>query len=213
MRSSEPFQINSNDRCAFVGKTGSGKTFAIKRLVWEPLDRVIFYDIKGREYQDLNAPVLETMDEVREALFPADESEELRKFVFRPRRPSFEQFDQLCQLVYERRNQHLIADELKTIYQGRGSLSEFHNLIMTNGRSYGVGMSNATQRPKRIPIEALSEAEHVFTFKLKVRDDRDRMAGIYGDTADAARDLSGYRYIYDHDALQEPKVCQPLPTG
>ena len=210
MQPSKPYQILTNDRLVFVGKTGSGKTYACKNLVWNEMDHVIFYDIKGREYENLDAPVLETIDEVHEALFPDNDDEQLRKFVFRPRKPTFEQFDQLCQYVYERRDQHLIADELKTVYQGRSALSEYHNLIMTNGRSYGVGMSNNTQRPKRIPIEALSEAEHTFTFQLRIKDDRDRMAGIYGEKAEEARDLSGYRYIYDHAALDEPQICEPL---
>lgn len=210
MQRSEPFKIRSNDRVTAVGKTGSGKTTAVKKLVWKPLERCVFYDIKGQEYESLNAPVLETLEEVQEAMYPDDPQEEIKKFVFRPRRPGFEQFDELCRLVYERRNHHLIADELKTVYQGRSALSEHHNLIMTNGRSYGVGMTNCTQRPKRVPLEALSEAEHIFTFKLKIKDDRDRMEGIYGEAAGNARDLSRYRYIYDHDDLDEPKMCEPL---
>lgn len=210
MAESEPYTIQSNDRLAFVGKTGSGKTHACRKLVWEPLESVIFYDIKGREYKKLDAPVLNTLDQVHEALFPDNDDEQLRKFVYRPSKPTFEKFDRLCRLVYERRNQHLIADELKTVYQGRSALSEYHNLIMTNGRSFGVGMSNNSQRPKRIPIEALSEAEHTFTFQLRISDDRDRMAGIYGEKAEQSRDLSGYRYIYDHAALDEPVVQDPV---
>lgn len=209
--SSEPGVIRSNDRIFAVGKTGTGKTAAVLKLVWEPLDRVVFMDVKGREYRNLRAPVLTTLDDVREALNPSDDDEpELTKFCYRPRSPDLDVLDEVCRLVYQHGNMHLIVDELKSIYHG-GGLVEHHNLLLTNGRDAGVGFTGTTQRPKRVPLEAISESEHLFAFQLKTGDDRDRLAEVIGrDHADRTRKLDRYHYLYDHDLLDAPVACEPL---
>jgi len=209
MKPSQPWQIASNDRLFIPGKTGSGKTAAVKKLVLDPLDRVLFLDIKGREHRSIKHPVVHTLEDVHTALFAEDPDKRLDKFVFAPEKPTLDLFDDTCRLVYEKGNHHLIGDELKSVYHGAG-LTEHHNLIMTNGRDKGVGMTSTTQRPKRIPIEAISEAEHVLAFKLKTKTDRDRMGEVIGETAEELRSLDPYWYIYDHDRLDEPEVCTPL---
>lgn len=210
MSDSQPYELRENDRLAVVGKTGSGKTAAVKNLVLDGVPNWLFLDVKGGESDGLGVPVLEEIGQVKNALFAEDPDERLSRFAFRPQRPDLDTLDQVCQLCYERKGIHLVADELKTLYHG-SSLTKHHNLIMTNGRSRGVGMTATTQRPKRIPIESLSEAEHLFGFKLKIGDDRDRMAQIVGKKhADVLRKIRPYQYLYDHDRLEEPQVCEPL---
>lgn len=209
MKPSEPYTIASNDRIFIPGKTGSGKTAAGRRLVVNAMGRVLFLDVKGREHRHLNLPTLDSLDDVHTALFAEDDDTRLDKFVFRPRKPDVDLFDDVCRLVYERGNFHLFADELKSVYHGAG-LTEHHNLIMTNGRDKGVGMTSTTQRPKRIPIEAISEAEHVLAFKLKTKTDRDRMEEVIGEAAGQLRDIDPWWYVYDHDRLDSPQLCEPL---
>lgn len=210
MKPPEPYEIRSNDRLFFVGKTGAGKTAAVKKLVWQPLDRVIFADIKGREYRDLNQPVLRSLDDVEVALHADDPDDRLDKFVFRPERIDVDEWDELCRLVYQKGNHHLIGDELKSVYHGRG-LSEHHNLLLTNGRDKGVGFTGTTQRPMRVPREAVSEAEHIFIFKLKDPDDQDRVAKVTaGELPTEPVNLPHYKYIYEHDGLEEPEENEPL---
>lgn len=209
MRHSEPWQIASNDRIFAPGKTGSGKTAAVRHLVVEPLDNVLFLDIKGREHRHLPYPVLDSLDDVHTALFAEDVNTRLDKFVFKPEKPNIDLFDDVCRLIYEKGNHHLVADELKSVYHG-SDLTEHHNLIMTNGRDKGVGMTSTTQRPKRIPIEAISEAEHVLAFKLKTKTDRDRMTEVVGEAADGLRDIDPWWFLYDHDRISSPELCSPL---
>lgn len=212
MKPSEPYTIASNDRVTAVGKTGSGKTAAVIALIWSTLNRVAFLDIKGTEHQQkaLNQPVLRSVDDVKAALFAEDANDRLDKFVIAPDRPDLDTFDEICRLFYEAGNHHLIADELKTVYHGRG-LTEHHNLILTNGRSKGVGLSGTTQRPMRIPREQFSEAEHLFVFRLKDPDDADRVDSLTAGTLPVEPvGLDRYHYLYNHDELAEPTHHEPL---
>lgn len=210
----EEITIRSNERVSVVGKTGSGKTEATKKLVWEPFDNVIFLDWKWHHYAELNAPVVRSIEDVEEALFPAREDEEVTKFVFAPQRKDLEMWDRLCYLAWKKTNVHIIADELKGLYQQDGNtkpITDWHESIMTRGRVRGVGMTGTTQRPKKIPMEALSESEHFFIFKLNLHDDRKRMAEIVGkEYVDKIRNLQNYEFLYYNTSMDDPIMCEPL---
>jgi len=212
VKPSEPYTIASNDRVTAVGKTGSGKTAAVIALVWSMLDRVAFLDIKGTEIKEkgLQYPVLRSTDDVKQALYAEDPNDRLDKFCIAPDRPDLDTFDDICRLFYERGNHHLIADELKTVYHGRG-LTEHHNLILTNGRSKGVGLTGTTQRPLRVPREQISESEHLFVFRLKDPDDADRVDSVTAGTLPVEPvALDRYHYLYNHDDLDAPAHHEPL---
>jgi hypothetical protein len=212
----EPGVIRSHERIADLGKTGSGKTTWILRRVWDQLDSVIFYDWKDQHASDLPAPRIESLEEVRAALFAEKPAERVEKFVYVP--PPFdkstEKFDQLCELVWRKGNIHLIADELKGVYQEGGGvkpITDHHEAIMTRGRARGIGMSNLSQRPKKIPLEAISEAEHIVAFRLNLEADRDRLGEVFGkEHTDKIRNLSGHEWVYYHEALPEPVVRDPI---
>lgn len=213
MKPSQPYRIASNDRLALVGKTGVGKTEAFKQLVWKGLPDVMFIDVKGREYRKMNGTVLRTLDEVHEALFPDNPEEELTKFIFVPETPDLDTVDDALGMAYKKGNIHVYLDEMKTVYHGR-KISYNHNLIMTNGRDKGVGMSSSTQRPMHCPREAFSESEHIMAFRLRDPDDRDRIESIMAGSLPAdLLDLDRYHFIYDHEEFDNPELCQPLPIG
>jgi len=212
----EPVSIRSNDRLAFLGKTGSGKTYAAKRLVWDPLDRVIFHDWKDQENEDLNAPVLRSLDDVHEALFAEKEEERLYKFAYvpDPTTDDYEEWEELCRLVFEKGDFHLMGDEIKGIYQKGNSvrpITDHHEAIMTRGRSRGVGITNVSQRPKKIPMEVISEAEHLFAFRLNLSDDRDRIGEVVGDEhKDQLADLTTGEFLYHYEGMDAPRRGGPI---
>lgn len=213
MKPSEPYEIRSNDRLFLVGKTGSGKTEAAKHLVWRALDKCVFYDMTGKEASDLNAPVLHEIEDVKVALFAEDPDNRLDRLVYAPEVPTYEGFEDLCRLVYNREDIHLIADELLLVYRDGNSVrptTDHHLKILTNGRKVGVGMTGCSQRPTNVPLESISESEHQFCFKLKLPADRDRMKKVMGTAVEDALDLDRYHYYYDHDVLDSPARCDPL---
>lgn len=213
---SDRVSISSNDRIACVGKTGSGKSYLARNLIWEPLDRVVFHDWKEQEHENLNAPTLRSLDDVHEALFAENEEERLYKFCYVP--PAGEHgldaWDELCRLVYEKGDFHLLGDEIKGIYQKGNTVravSDHHEKILTRGRSRGVGMTNLSQRPKKIPMECMSESEHLFAFRLNLGDDRKRLGEIFGsEHEDRLRELSDHRFMYYRIGMDEPKECPPI---
>lgn len=208
---SEKVVIQSNDRVAVVGKTGSGKTYLVKNLIWERFNSVIFYDWKWQHYKELNAPVVHTIEDVEDAL---NDPQMANKFVYAPKRKGLDVWNRLCYLAWEETNIHLIADELKGVYQQNGwvaGITDYHENIMTRGRQRGVGMTNVSQRPKGIPLETMSEAEHLFVFKLNLRDDRNRIGEIVGsEHQEQARTLSGHEFMYYNTEMDSPKVCPPI---
>lgn len=208
----KPWEIRSNDRVFLVGKTGTGKSTAACRLVWEQLSDVVFYDMSGEEAAGLDAPILRTLEDVERALY-SDEPDHLTRFVYQPEVPTYPGFERLCELVYNHGNLHLIADELLLVYRQNNSVrptTDHHLKILTNGRKKGVGMTGATQRPVNVPLESISESEHILCFRLKLPADRDRMTKIMGPAVDDSLNLDRYWYYYDHDLLDDPVRCKPL---
>jgi hypothetical protein len=72
------------------------------------------------------------------------------------------------------------------------------------GRERGVGVWTATQRPVNVPIITISESEHMFVFRLRHPDDRQRMAD-YSDPRVAvpfpAKYAHGFWYYADRKQL------------
>lgn len=208
---SDTITIHSNDRVAVVGKTGTGKTHLVRKLIWDRFNSVVFYDWKWQHYREMNAPVVHTIEDVEEALTGEPE---VPRLVYAPKRKGLDVWNYLCYLCWEHTNIHLIADELKGVYQQNGwvaGITDYHENIMTRGRQKGVGMTNVSQRPKGIPLETMSEAEHFFSFRLNMKDDRKRIGEIIGsENQHIPRELSGHEFLYYNTELDEPKICSPL---
>jgi hypothetical protein len=197
------------------GKTGSGKTAAVLYLVFQAFQNVVFYDGKRREHEALAVPVLEQIEHVEQALLADDPDDRLDRFCYRPRDPNPDDWNRVCRAVYEAGDTHLIGDELKRVYQqdsGIAPITEAHNDLLTTGRDKGCGTTAISQRPKRIPLEAISEATHLLSFQLKTQTDRERIGEVIGrEHAKRLRKLDQYQYLYDHDHLPEPEINDPLP--
>lgn len=55
---------------------------------------------------------------------------------------------------------------------------ELLQLLWLQGRSNGISMVASTQRPRFLPLEAYSQATHLFLWRNRDKLDRDRLAGL-----------------------------------
>jgi hypothetical protein len=105
--------------------------------------------------------------------------------------------------LYARGNTTLYVDEAYTL--GAGDVMPFSlRAILTRGREHGLEAWTATQRPMRIPQEMISEAEHIYTFKLRMEQDRTKLANVAGVNPEALRVEHKRDFLYFREDTAQP---------
>lgn len=186
--------IQSNDRAAFVGKTGSGKTHAAK-LYASGFNNVMVLDTKGNFKWD-GVPVIKTLDKLMK--------ETEGKFIYRPIDSEMNQdyYDAFFEFCYKRRHTVVIVDELAQVMTSSQDILPNWQNIMQRGRELNVGIFNCTQRPMGVPKTTFSESEHTFCFRLKLEDDRKRVAEFMGREIVDTK-LMGHQFFYMHESYDK----------
>jgi ABC-type dipeptide/oligopeptide/nickel transport system ATPase component len=192
-------KIKSNDRVTIMGKTGSGKSYMMKSLI-ERLKRVVFIDPKC-EHVFTNKKNYYLFTSFKEAAANYRKIHSKQEFFIhiKPKFITREELDVFLSLVYDLYNVTLVFDEVGHFCFPRVSI--FHDLLIRQGRSKGIGVWHITQRPKFIDGVILSECEHVFVFQLKTKADRDKACGCITDIPEEEmkeRLMQKYHFYYDN---------------
>ena len=190
------------ERLVLVGQTGSGKTTLARALLAER-PYVVVLDAKGlirwpgyQVYTDFGK--LTRSDPVHEP-----------RTIWRPdwrEAQDWSTVDAFFSWVYQARHRTCYVDELMAVTRGDQYPPHF-GACFTRGRELGVDMWTATQRPKRIPQVALSESEHVYAFRLKLAQDRERVAELTGMDPHRLAKLPKHDFLYSR---QDAEVQGPL---
>lgn len=158
--------IKSNSRIFIAGKTGSGKTTLVKRVLYPMYTRRVFWDIKCE-----NSDLLVNSSLCRS---PAELASTIKKgktsILYQPADISPEDFNRVCEILFNTGNFALFVDEAATVTEPNW-IEPWHNQIMIRGRSRGVGIVNVTQRPRACHNTLISEAEHFFIYRLQLETD------------------------------------------
>jgi len=164
------------DRALLVGATGSGKS-TVAREMAALRNFVVVHDGKGLVNWDGYVLCKSLRDIERRK-----DAREFPRIIYRPNRD--EKHDDgakqaFFEWIYSRGKTTLIVDEVFQIVQGN-ALPEAYLACLTSGREHGIEVWNCCQRPTRIPPEILGEAEHVYVFRLRLEQDRRKIADVTG---------------------------------
>lgn len=195
--------IRTNDRIAVFGKTGSGKTFFAKNWLLPHYTHYVFWDVKHENNDVQNDIILNTPEQLRRQI------SDYRKILYQPKSPRPSDFDEVCRIIFQHKNTSLYVDESSAV-STPGRILYWHNVIMTQGRSYNVGIINASQRPRAIHNTLISESEHLFIFTLNLETDIVKLRQQIGDAADDIRFLPEYHFIYHTTKFNKSFIFKPI---
>ena len=195
-------RILRGQRVAIVGKTGSGKSVALRSLLGG-YSRAVLVDPKGRASMDGWPVAYGSADFLRR--WPAEPRLIVRLGPGEDRRGWL---DRIAWHVYRHGETAFGVDEVVGVVSPYKPSAGF-DAVQTQGRELGITAIVCTQRPKGVPPTILSEADHLLVFALNRRDDRraiEDTIGPYPPPPDGT-----YRYVYWAPALDKPIECAPLP--
>lgn len=195
--------IKINDRISIFGRTGTGKTFFVKHWLLYHYEKYVFWDVK-HENRDVRHDILvNTPKELKEVIGKYD------KILYQPSVATEKDFDEVCEIVFNNRNRLIYVDEA-SIISSATKIEDWHNMIMTQGRTYGVGIINASQRPRIIHNTLISESEHLFIFHLNLETDIYKIRQQTGDAADEIKYLPEHYFMYYSVRFNKSYLFKPV---
>lgn len=197
--------IRPSERVFFVGTTGSGKSYLADKLLDGVKVRKLIIDIKA----DVHRPEAAYTDNVNEIPKLFDKH---RTVVYQPEMPyKWEEIDRAFQTAYEMGNVTVYNDE-RGGWQRPFDIellpSEAHAIM--RGRFRNVGVWSGSQRPSRIPVSVLSEANHIFAFLTRTKADRVKLGAVMGDKVDRSGLIPMRWFWYIGPGMGEATLHPPV---
>lgn len=176
------FTWKQGEHVTAIGTTGSGKTTTLKELMrrrtyvvafaTKAKDETMMELIREQKFTRVSAwpPAANTK---RVVLWPDMREGEAREIKARVRRI----FGEALSSIYRQGGWCAFLDELRFIVDYL-KLGEEYELLMQQGRSLGISVVGATQRPRFIPLVAYDQATHLFFWRENDAENLDRVGGI-----------------------------------
>lgn len=210
MDETQPIEINipADERTAIFGKTRSGKTY-LTRHITRKIRRFVALDPKN----SLGDWGLAPWDrDSRELLISGTEPVRVRVPWVAGRDPA-EYWESILRVIFDSGNVLVYCDETYLLAGGARGTSYPPALrdIWTAGGELGIGGISVSQRPRFIPSFVISESEHVFCFRLRLPEDRARVAEFTDKSFEEAipkDDPHGFIYmgVDDYDPIYVDKL-------
>lgn len=178
-------QFHQGEHVTIIGPTGSGKTLLAKRLI-EPRTHVVGLGIKPKDssMEDLIAKGWHRVNVWK------DRPKSASRVLLWPKTGSLAEtrvthrkvFSDLLESVWKQGGWCIWTDELRYLTHNCGMVELYQQMYVTS-RSNNISLVSAAQRPKWIPLEAMSQASHLFLYRTGDEQDLVRMGGLNGNNA------------------------------
>jgi len=159
-----------------LGAKSSGKSYLANQIM-KSLNgiSVWVYDFNF-QFHSSRAMVFHDMTELLKVYDTAKRGH----YILQPHNNSVETFKQFCSEGFKRGNLVLILDEAHSFLTKLKQLKEFNDIILS-GRPRGISCVVLSSRPASLPNNVLSNAKHVFAFKLNLESDVKFLEGYLGE--------------------------------
>ena len=170
------FVAYDQDIC-ILGSKGSGKSYLANSImkglrgisVWVYDFNFQFHSSRAMVFNDINK-----MLEVYDSTNP-----KRGHYILQAHDNSENTFKRFCSEGFKRGNLVLIMDEAHSFLTKQKQLKEFNNIILS-GRPRGIPCITLSSRPASLPNNVLTNAKHVFAFKLNLESDVKFLEGFLG---------------------------------
>ncbi|MHB8313323.1 MAG: ATP-binding protein [Candidatus Dormibacteria bacterium] len=205
------------DRYAFVGATGSGKTYLAVALLWHLMQGAspgwtgVIIDSKGDntdralfERWGFVPTALRDLGRTRERLVtvPLRQGRTERESVYQGAQALF-------RYAYARRRAVLMADEYTSLVRSRTDPGPGLREVFARGRGRGVGLLGLSQEGVYVPRMLFSQADHMFLFRLTFGNDIRWARGMFPEY-ETPPDPFGF---YHRDLSGGPTQWRYWPNG
>jgi len=168
------FVAYDQDIC-ILGSKGSGKSYLANQIL-KGLNgiHVWVYDF-NQQFHSSRAIVFNDLTKMLEV----SDSAKRGHYILQPHDNSENTFRRFCEEGFKRGNLILMMDEAHSFLTKMKQLKEFNNIILS-GRPRGISCITISSRPASLPNNVLTNAKHVFSFKLNLESDVKFLEGFLG---------------------------------
>tara|TARA_R110000751_G_scaffold104147_1_gene199576 strand:+ start:802 stop:1557 length:756 start_codon:yes stop_codon:yes gene_type:complete len=157
------------------GSKGSGKSYLANTLLQSLHGITVFCWDYNSQFHDSRSMVFHHLDEMIEVWRTAKRG----KYILQDYDLSEENFKRFCKFVFNTGNCVCIIDEAHSYLTKMKILKEFNDIILS-GRPRGISCVSISTRPASLPNNCLTNAKHVFTFRLNLESDVKFLEGWMG---------------------------------
>lgn len=191
-----------------TGSSGAGKTTWMKKII-KRRKRVIIYDAAKHEYGDVadlvivaDPPDKKGAESAEKKLLKAirQNLDSQIKIAFQPLRPTAENFDFWCRVVYAWGDCTAVAEELADVTTP-GKAPTGWGDVLRKGRAYGLKVYGLTQRPAESDKTIIGNATLIHAGRQARFEDMKYMAREMSLTADDFKMQPGQWIEYDLQKL------------
>jgi hypothetical protein len=168
-----------NERGMLVGATGTGKTTLARQLLANWGGAILVIDSKCTYGGKRGEPGYKMVSSPGGLRWISGRTKLIQ---YRPDEENggVDDYNAVYKWAYRRADILVYTDEAFLVHHGAYAPDWLRNCV-TCGRELGIGMITGTQRPRGIDLRIMTEAEVFYSFALRHRDDRKRMAEMMGD--------------------------------
>ena len=166
-----------NEDIAILGSKGSGKSYLANNLLQNLHGINVYVWDFNHQFHDSRSILFHDLDDMTKTIEEA--GTHTIHCILQDYNKEEQQFRKFCKFAFNRGNCVLIIDEVHTYCTKQKIIKEYNDLILS-GRPRGVSVISISSRPASLPNNVLSNASHVFSFKLNLESDCEFLESYMG---------------------------------